>query len=260
MEMSMIRFVYGTLLAVLVTALSGCVGTPQWSEPVYKGETVTPVWLAGLWAEREGDGLMRLTPREHDFEVLYAYEKGVCLGSAFITTQNGDLFISRRPRDMKCLESGPPVRSFGPIRRVGKVPLAGYMVSYLDRISDDDVRITEIDYNSLFAQLETRRNRVGTDLCRHVPLSAEALERQRNACHEERAAPAPGSPESQPLEQDTQPPCQAVSDEAYCNLLDTRAVMQNGGGSILHRASSHVEYHRVKTDSSSGGSVAPTAP
>jgi hypothetical protein len=87
MEMRMIRCVYGTLMALFVTALSGCAGIPQWSDPVFKAETVTPIWLAGLWAEKDGGAMMRLTAREKDFEVLYLNEKWVCLGSAFITTQ-----------------------------------------------------------------------------------------------------------------------------------------------------------------------------
>jgi hypothetical protein len=263
------RFVFRALMVAVVVSLEACIGIPQWNEPVFKSQATTPIWLAGLWMAKEGDGVMRFTARDTDFEVLSMGKDVVCLGSAFVTTHNGDFFISELPGDVKCLLSGLPVRSYRP-RHLGEAPLAGYLVFYLDRVNDDEIRITKIDYDRLFEGLEASKEQLGTDLCRKVSLSIQALQRQRRGCEQ------PASPDSEPVspeptrlpgadvsethEQEPQPRCQDVSVEAFCDLLDTRAVMRSGGGSVLDRSSTNTEYYRVKTGGPSGGESSSTSP
>jgi hypothetical protein len=165
----MIRLVSTILVVILVVFLAAC--TPQWNEPVFKSQTATPKWLAGLWVDRSGDYVPRLQARGNGFEVLAIGKEQVFLSSAFVTTKNDDLFINVR-LDGKYLSTGP-IGDPDEVPPPGSAP--GYIVFYIDRISDDDVKFTEIDYDKLFADLEGNR-RVGTDLCRKVPLFARELQ------------------------------------------------------------------------------------
>jgi hypothetical protein len=253
--MEMRRSVAKTLVIALVVSLAGCI--PQWSEPVFKSHTATPGWLAGLWVDSSGDEVIRLRARGNDFEYLAMDEKTVFLGAALVTGQNGDLFISIRPRDGKYLSSGP-IRAAGAggLLRLGKVPLSGYFVSYIDRISDEEIRITEIDYYKLFAGLKASKQRLGTDLCRKVPLFAQTLQQQTSSAEPARLEGA-SAEDATGLSERTSVHHYAGS---ACDLLDTNAVEQSGGGSMLERSDSSVEYYRVKTPGSSRGNGSSTSP
>jgi hypothetical protein len=248
-------FVSRTLGALLLASLAGCSGTPQWSEPLFKSQAATPSWLEGLWEDSSGTGFIRLKAQGNRFEYVGVDERFVFLGSASVTRQNDELFLSMRPKDGKYLASDPKRVGrihAGSFDRLGKVPLSGYYIRYLDRVSDDEIKLTEIDYDDLFASLKDRKERLGIDLCRKVPLSAEALQRQRHPdpspCQEFTVDPA--HPEQPPP---PTPRCQAVSEEANCDLLDTNTIMDSRGGLILARSDNSETYHRMKAHASSGG-------
>jgi hypothetical protein len=233
-----------SLVIVLVVSLAGCI--PQWSEPVFKSHTATPSWLAGLWVASSGDEVIRLKARGNDFEYLVISDKTVYMGSALITIQNDDFFISIRPRDGKY---------FSDVPGLGKVPLSGYFVAYIDRINDEEIRITDIDYYRLFAGLKESKKRLGTDLCDKVPLFARALQQQITSL-EPTDSPAGG--------EDVPHLYHPASVRHYagslCDLLDTNAIEQSGGATMLHRSDSSVEYYRVKSAGPSRGNSSSASP
>jgi hypothetical protein len=232
------------LVVVLAVSLAGCI--PQWSEPVFKSHTATPSWLSGLWVASSGDEVIRLKARGNDFEYLIISDKTVYMGSALITTQSDDFFISIRPSDGKY---------FSDVPGLGKVPLAGYFVAYIDRISDEEIRITDIDYYKLFTGLKASKKRLGTDLCDKVALFAQALQQQITSL-EPTASPAgtedvPHIPRPDPVHHYA---------GSLCDLLDTSAIEQSGGSSMLHRSDSSVEYYRVKGPGYSVGNSSSASP
>jgi hypothetical protein len=207
---------------------------------------------------------MRLKAQGNGFEVLTIDEKDVSLGSALVTTNNNDLFISFGLRDGKVLSNGkflrPPIRSKAPLSGY-EARLTGYIVFFIDRINDDEIKITHIDYEKLFARLEANK-RVGTDLCRKVPLFAQEVRRQMvpvPVCQEpsseaqDLGVPDSGTPDP-PKTVDSHAGVCAVSfgDDGLCYLLATNAVVRSGGGSRLERSNDSDEYYRVKTVGSSG--------
>jgi hypothetical protein len=145
------------LAIVLVAFLAGCTSPPQWSEPVFKAAAATPEWLAGLWADSSGDELMRLHVGDNGYEVLSMSKNSVSLGTAAVTARNNDFFISMWLGDAKYLVAGPGghIHS-GSVRELSAVRLSGYFLSFVDRVSDDEIRITEIDFYPLFTGLAAR--------------------------------------------------------------------------------------------------------
>jgi hypothetical protein len=227
-----------SLVIVLVVSLAGCI--PQWSEPVFKSHTAAPSWLAGLWVASSGDEVIRLKARGNDFEYLVVSDKTVYMGSALITTHNDDFFISIRPRDGKY---------FSDVPGLGKVPLAGYFVAYIDRINDEEIRITDIDYYKLFTGLKASKKRLGTDLCGKVSLFSQVLQQQITS-----PEPTDSPAGAEDVPQLSHPASVRHYAGSLCDLLDTNAIEQSGGATMLQRSDSSVEYYRVKSAASRGNS------
>jgi hypothetical protein len=222
----MSRLVATTLVVVLAASLAAC--SPQWSAPVFESQTATPKWLAGLWTDSSGKEVLRFKERDSDFEVLFGNENFVFLGSALVTMQSNELFISVGLRDGRVLWSGPGRKPDRMLRL-----MSGYFVYYIDRVNDDEIELAPIDYEKLFARLEASK-RIGTDLCQKEPLFGRTLQRPRNPPLEPEEHLLPGP-------------------ELLCYLLDTNALARSGGARLLERGDNVYNYFRVKTVGSSGG-------
>jgi hypothetical protein len=195
------------LVCVLLVPLSAC--SPQWSEPVFKSQAVTPSWLEGLWIDESGSTL-RLLPKDGRFVFWYTSDTGVILSTALVTSYDKDFFFSLNLKDLKVLASEPQKEEV----------YFGYHVMYLDRVTDDHIRLTEPDYPKIFARLEPDK-RIGTDTCAKLPLLGRTLQ--------VRDSPLAGS-------------------DSACVLLDTNAV----GGSLLERSDKGAEFFRVKVRAAAG--------
>lgn len=195
---------------VFMLSLAAC--SPQWTRPVFESQVAMPNWIAGLWVDSSASQVVRLTAHDKDFEIWISDESYTLLGSALVTAHDGEYFLNVKLKDAKYLlstSSSPP----------GKASLSGYLVSYVDRINDDVLMITQIDYEKLLGNVGRGKKPVGTDLCRRRVLFSEALR-----------------PSAQFL---SGPPL-------FCYLLDTDALVGKGTGVVLERSSESIELHRVK--------------
>lgn len=214
---NLVSRIFAAALALCLTACS-----PQWSSPVFESQAASPKWIVGLWVDRSGDRVVRLKTHDSGLDVLFADENFTFMGSAVVTAHDGSYFFNVNLKDGKYLSSGST-------HYPGKAPLSGYLVSYVDRVSDDEIKVTQIDYDSLFSGIGTSKRRVGTDLCRNVALFGETL-------HEPTHLPQ--------------------GPDVICDLLDTNVFVGSDAGVALKRSNNSIELFRTKVAGPSIGKPA----
>lgn len=205
----MSRNVYRILTIFLAGLCASC--SPQWSSPIASDGVTSPNWVAGLWVDKSSDRILRLTARDKDFEVLYTDSKFVFLGSGLITQHNGDNFLNVMLKGGRYLSNDKD-------RYPGKAPLSGFLVSYIDKVGDDEIRITQINYEKLASSWGSNDDVIGINLCRGKTLHGWDIK---------------------PSDFALQRP------DLICNLLDTKALSSKGIFQKLERSDTSVELYRV---------------